>query len=140
MSDQFPSLSDVLAAHSIRQDYNHPAWGKCRCGFDPDPDWDDDAMTEEESNSWPSHSQHQADMWREACTVTMVEQLDALPDRTVILDSDDTVLRRNPWHSESPVKWYPFDGDEAYERDFGITADAIEFPARVIHNPDWETK
>ena len=33
MSDD---IIDTIAAHSRRVDYNHPAYGKCRCGIDPD--------------------------------------------------------------------------------------------------------
>ena len=34
MSDQ--DIIDTLKAHARRVDYNHPAYGKCRCGVDPD--------------------------------------------------------------------------------------------------------
>lgn len=98
------------------------------------------SLSESDRDAWRRMVDTAGVAWREACTVTTVADLDALPDRTVIIDADDTVLRRNPWHSESPVKWYPFDGDEPYERDFGITAEDVTLPARVIHNPDWEGK
>lgn len=97
-------------------------------------------MTDEEINSWPSQSQHQAEMWREACTVTTVEQLDALPDRTVILDADGAVLRRNPWLSDVPPLWFPLDGYSGMDRDLGLLAEDVDLPARIIHHPDWTTR
>lgn len=128
MSDQFPSLSDILAAHSIRQDYNHPAWGKCRCGFDPDPGWDDDAMTDEEINSWPSQSQHQADMWREACTVTTVEQLDAPPDGCVVRDQRGLLWETDQGHMYAASYAMP------------MCIKTVALPAVIVWHPEWETR
>ncbi len=107
MSDQFPSLADVLAQHRW-----YPQTNGCFCG---NPRY----------MPWADHFDHQAEIWREACTVTTVEQLDALPEDVVILDGCGAAGRkvRGVW-------WWTG------------TADPFEpdLPARVIHNPDWETK
>lgn len=131
MSAEFPSLAEVFRKHLLLDfldtNGNHLP-PECYCGwYSPD-----------EYRTRIEHPDHVEQMWREACTVTTVEQLDALPEGTVILDADDAVLRRNPWRSR-PGRWYPLDGFDAYDRDFGIKIDKIPLPARVIHHPDWET-
>lgn len=98
------------------------------------------SLSESDRDAWRRMADAAGGAWREACTVTTVEQLDALPDRAVILDVDGVVLRRNPWLSENPALWFPLDGYSSLEQDFGIAADEIDLPARVIHHPDWETK
>ena len=30
------TAADIIAAHQRRTDYNHPAYGLCHCGFDPE--------------------------------------------------------------------------------------------------------
>lgn len=47
-------IADVLEQHKPRIDYNHPGYGKCRCGYDPEG-WDADG------NDTPAWHDHVAD-------------------------------------------------------------------------------
>lgn len=133
MSDQFPSLAAVVAAHRwvSKSTFSRYRAG-CSCGWERD-------IVGTNRKGLQLHGEHVEQVWREACTVTTVAGLNKLPGHTVIMDADDAVLRQNPWCSR-PGRWYPLDGFDAYDRDFGIEVDAIPLPARVIHHPDWETK
>ncbi|SBS73835.1 hypothetical protein MHPYR_180083 [uncultured Mycobacterium sp.] len=81
-----------------------------------------------------------ADAWREACTITTVEQLDALPFESVIRDQDGIILAHNPRHVyPSQLRpWWPLSGYSALERDYGVEAESITLPALLIWSPDWE--
>lgn len=81
-----------------------------------------------------------ADALRELLTVRSVEELDALPPLTVILDADGVVVRRDPWGEfhDSP-RWHPLDGSDHQARDFGLDADEVQLPALVLYRPDWGT-
>lgn len=46
-------IAAVQQAHHIRIDPNHPAYGYCMCGFNPDADEDD--------FWWVAHAKHLAD-------------------------------------------------------------------------------
>ena len=46
-------IAAVQQAHHIRIDPNHPAYGYCMCGFNPDADEDD--------FWWVAHAKHVAD-------------------------------------------------------------------------------
>jgi hypothetical protein len=43
-------IAAILREHARRVDFNHPAYGLCRCGFDPDGDWPEHAA------DWPEHA------------------------------------------------------------------------------------
>ena len=53
MSDLRTRIAAVQQAHHIRIDPNHPAYGYCMCGFNPDADEDD--------FWWVAHAKHVAD-------------------------------------------------------------------------------
>lgn len=81
---------------------------------------------------------HVEQMWREACTVTTVEQLDALPEGTVIhtVELPEDTCGSGAWTKcrDTGGDWY------WWAMDFGEPASEVPLPARVIHHPDWETK
>lgn len=128
MSDQFPSLAEVLAKHvDITNDewrnnfmHGHPS---CACGWEQNDD----------SGIGPFWSDHFAEMWRETRMIRTPDQLDALPVGTVLREDYDGTI------------WTLHDGgkhiDAFRECDYlPLLTSAISLPARVIHNPDWETK
>lgn len=90
-------------------------------------------LNEFDRDAWRAMVDAARDAWRKACTVTTVEQLDALPVGTVLREDYDGTI------------WTLHDGGkhiEAYrECDYlPLLTSAINLPARVLHNPDWETK
>lgn len=79
----------------------------CRCG---------DVATFDE---WPMHF---SDEWDAACTVSTVEQLDALPEETVINDSHGCTAKKlggEWWWIATADSWVP------------------NLPALILSNPDW---
>lgn len=127
MSDQFPSHSDVLAQHLRYHD--RPDRGEWRvfCSCESRK-WFTEAIEVISDETYIAHVERR---WREACTVTTVEQLDALPVETVLRDASGQIFEKSP-DGEGDTPWW-YDGDPHYITD-------ITLPARVIHNPDWETK
>lgn len=53
MSDLRTRIAAVHQAHHLRIDPNHPAYGYCMCGYNPDADEDD--------FWWVAHAKHVAD-------------------------------------------------------------------------------
>lgn len=64
--------------------------------------------------------------------VVTVAELDALPNGSVVLDDNDVVCRRNPWMDNDPPLWFPLDGPSAFDRDFGLAAEDVSLPVRVL--------
>lgn len=127
MSDQFPSLAAVVAAHRwvSKSTFSRYRAG-CSCGWERD-------IVGTNRKGLQLHGEHVEQVWREACTVKTREALDALPVGTVLREDYDGTI------------WTLHDGGkhiEAYrECDYlPLLTSAITLPARVIHHPDWETK
>lgn len=66
-----------------------------------------------------------------AATIKTVEELDALPIESVILDCEGYPYRRVRQYPDVPSSW------EGYELGEHLDVDTIDFPARVIH---WGTE
>jgi len=129
MSDQFPSHAQVLAQHLRYQD--RPDRGEWRvfCSCESRK-WFTEPIEVVNDETYIAHVER---VWREACTVKTVEQLDALPVGTVLREDYDGTI------------WTLHDGGkhiEAYrECDYlPLLTSAINLPARVIHHPYWETR
>lgn len=127
MSDQFPSHAQVLAQHQRNCEY----WQKgewrvwCSCEEGKPLSEPIEVISDE---TYIAHVQRR---WREACTVTTVEQLDELPVGTVLREDYDGTI----WTLHDDGKHI-----EAYrECDYlPLLTSAISLPARVIHHPNWE--
>lgn len=91
-----PRLQDVLDDH-LNLGGRH-TW-ECSCSASAQDDW-----------AAHTHAQHQADVWREACTIRTVDQLNALPGRAVVRSADGYIVERR----------------------------RVELPALLLWHPDWE--
>jgi hypothetical protein len=108
MSAEFPTLAEVLTQHRWQM-FN----AVCRCKAME--------VTHDE------HPAHQAEMWREVCTIRTVAELDALPD--------DSVIRRGgffPRTYEREGRYWHSPGDE-----MGDIAGPDMLPALLLWHPDW---
>jgi hypothetical protein len=98
---EFPSLAEILARHA---DWVSDGARLCSCF------WTD--QSENASSSRRLWSEHVEATWREACTISTVEQLHALPDRAVM------AMRK---------------GQVFYV--YAVTGN--DLPALLIWHPDW---
>ncbi|HVX56255.1 MAG TPA: hypothetical protein VHA37_00860 [Candidatus Saccharimonadales bacterium] len=116
---EFPSLAQVLAKHQRTALY----WfrSSCECGWSQD-------LHNTYKTCTQLHAEHQADMWREVCTITTVEQLDQLPAGSILRDANEFTFEKSP-DGEGDTPWW-YDGDP---HDIG----EIDLPARLLHNPGW---
>ena len=133
MPDLAPSLADVIATHRWSRTTDLPWVVRC-AGCEWTTDLRNTAKT-----STKLVAEHAEPVWREACSIRSVAQLDALPHRSVILDRDGAVLRRDPWgvFHDSP-KWHPLDSEGgAYENDFGLDPGEVKLDALLLWHPDW---
>lgn len=126
VSTEHPTLVEVLKQHGdITHDdhenpyvYGHPS---CICGWEQG----------DESDHGPFWRNHIESVWREARTIRTVDQLEALPDRSVVYEK-----RRD-------VAWMK-DGRASIDRPWWCTGSEIEepsaeivLPVLLIHHPDW---
>ncbi|NOQ62844.1 hypothetical protein, partial [Mycolicibacterium fortuitum] len=90
---EFPTLAEVVAKHAdtwhgekryYMQRITQPGFRSCTCG-----QWIDEDPAAQFSRK--SFAVHVREAWAEACTITTVEQLDALPVRSVVRDADGDV-------------------------------------------------
>lgn len=108
----FPTLADVIENHPIVDGGN-----SCGCGHWRY--WNNDDTT---NGTWEQHVQVE---WAEARTVVTVEQLDALPVRSVVRDADGDVHEMDDcgfWRAPR----YP------------SILNAVVFPARLLWHPEAE--
>lgn len=84
------------------------------------PAWEDDELI----NDIATEALKAAD---NASTITTVEELDALPIESVILDCEGYPYRRVRQYPGVHSRW------EGYELGEHLDVDTIDFPARVIH-------
>lgn len=112
-----PRLADVLDKHTPSG-----AEGMVNC-------W-----CEQWFDTFREHAEHQAAVWREVCMIRTVEQLDALPEGSVIR-SGRSVLERGSSRGRGlgPVesRWYGIGWE------LSVDADDIELPALLVWHPDW---
>lgn len=109
---EIPTHAQVLKDHALFQ-------GSCLCG------WPEDAP------GLHDHAEHQAAAWREACTITTVDQLDALPVGSVVMPL---------WYLDAGPCWKLSDGW------FGVFSDKPMYPlgsrqkgnaALLVWHPGW---
>lgn len=113
MAAEYPTLAEVAEQHHKVDVYMPRVQTRCSCG-----QW------------YPgTHGQHIADKWRESCTVTTPEQLDALPPEVIVKSEGGTVACRY----YDRIHGVTF-GDE---RPFTWTVLASELPAVVLWHPLW---
>ncbi|WP_099024346.1 hypothetical protein [Mycolicibacterium palauense] len=82
-------------------------------------------------------AEHVEQIWRDTCTIRTTAQLDTLPDSAAILDRTGALLRRNPWGEDDRL-WFPLDGHDGFDRDFGLISDRVPLTARLLWHPQWE--
>lgn len=70
------SLEQHLADHEYLDTFD--GWESCECG------WREEIERRSETGSVFTHAAHVADTWREARTVRTDDELDALPDLTIV--------------------------------------------------------
>ena len=115
MTASFPTLAEVAAEHWV--DYNIGACDGCARRYT------------NIGTVNAEHGQHVAQVWREACTIRTVEQLDALPPETVIKTEGGSIACRH--YTGIGVVF----GDE---RPFPWTSSlATELPGLLLWHPDW---
>lgn len=131
MAAEYPTLAEVVAKHAdswiegmsyLHLGISRPACRSCTCGR-----WVDDSPLAQFSRT--SFSEHVQEVWREACTITTPEQLDALPPEVIVKSEGGTVACRY----YDRVHGVTF-GDE---RPFTWTVLASELPAVVLWHPSW---
>lgn len=120
---EFPSLAEVLARHQWRGEILG-----CDCGWD----WPEQRtyFCGEDARIAKAHIEHQAEMWRESCTIRTFEQLDALPALAVISSNPEVTGDGNRW------TWERFD-EGWFTTAFG-PAGYPDLPALLIWHPSWE--
>lgn len=115
----WPRLQDVLAAHPP----NRSSYGQlaaCEgCNWSSEAgDW------------WVTHAAHQAEVWRAACTISTADQLDALPEHSVVRDADGDLMTKG----FGDGTWFAMGIDERF-----YTGD-VAAPALLVWHPDWSVQ
>lgn len=124
-----PRLVDVLDEH-------HNLGGvftwACDCGAD----------SQDVEFRGVSHSEHQAAVWREVCTIHTAEQLDALPTGAVVWCRDRVDVDGDMWGAGSwqkSTRMASADGSWFWwAMDYGDPAGEVPLPALLVWHPDWE--
>lgn len=132
MPDQTPreQLAALLVEHAPYR--NRRGNLECTC---PEPHWISEVGA---PNGWAEHAADflvRGGVRPPARVITTVEERDALPDGTVILDANEEFHRLNPYGMDfGPRTWFPaWLTGNAYAQDFGQVP---ELPAVVVHTPE----
>lgn len=114
--NEFPSLAEIIDKHTPSgSEGNVQCW--CNENFD----------------SFREHAEHIAQAWREACTITTVEHLDALPVAAVIKLGD---LPGGLYEKDRKGSWgFGCWGDE-YQQII-ISAELEALTIHLVWHPDW---
>lgn len=112
---EFPTLAEVVAKHADFWIGGERPHRSCTCGW---TDYGPHAQVSREQ-----FAEHLSEMWREACTVTTVDQLDALPNQSIVLFPDG-------------------DPDSKWEGQWGWSRGTLEEILRVdavllLWHPEW---
>lgn len=116
MSD-FPTLADLITDHSRVDEWGGPAWD---CGADEHCDGG--------GNSYEDYAAHIQSEWVKSRRIETVEQLDALPDRAVVLADNREVWSKNSGYYPGQPWWAAGSEIESPSTD-------IALPARLLHHP-----
>lgn len=120
----FPSLAQVLARHeSMRDPYR-------RCQVCICDRWSD---TDHGDNGHHTHVAHQADAWREACTIRTVEELEALPDGATVRGANGHAFEKSSESWTFDDRRWGEAGNSSPDR-----SEDIKLPALLIWHPEWE--
>ena len=113
---KFSTLAEVLAPHA---DFVSNLARHCSCGT-----WHDHSLSAPHSRL--AFSQHQAEVWRDACTSTPAEDLDRVPARSIVRSDAGTIACR-------------FDGRNGvvFGDDRPFPWHNLALPAVVLWHPDW---
>lgn len=132
-----PRLQDVLAEHRLTVSFADGFMsGTCAgCGWTQDVD-------QSHRSGIELHADHQAAVWREACTIRTVEQLDALPDGAVVrgageayaLALEGNVFERSECFADARSSWMVVGWD------IPVGVSSIELPAVLLWYPAWEVE
>ncbi|MFV8169877.1 hypothetical protein [Mycolicibacterium peregrinum] len=136
---EFPTLAEVVARHAdtwhgekryYMQRITQPGFRSCTCG-----QWIDEDPAAQFSRK--SFTVHVREAWADACTITTVEQLDALPMGAVIRTTEDRVALKSgeSWGNASGYRswWSAADGEE-----FDCSSDELDdLPALLLWHPEW---
>jgi hypothetical protein len=123
MSD-FPSLAEVVTEHRWMGPLGYDWLTKCSgCGWGGD--------TRNTGKTCISlHAEHVEQKWREACTVRTIDQLDALPEGSLLSSGYCRGgLGPTAWGKSA---WF-FPGSKC-----SVDGDMIGVPAVLLWHPDWE--
>ncbi|MGV0805768.1 hypothetical protein [Mycolicibacterium setense] len=122
----FPTLAEIVNGHHWYRPARHDKPWITRC---VGCNWIGDTRNTGKSATG-LHAEHVQAEWLKACTITTVEQLDSLPDGSVVHvphkpSASSVEGRYGQWwpnRSEGP---YPYDRRNEL------------LPARLIHHPEW---
>lgn len=117
---EFPSLASVIATH--RWTRTKPFVVECTgC------DWSADLKTTVKS-SVELVAEHVERVWLETRTITTLEQLDALPEQTVIRNVMFGVVFECVVENDGTYLWQGIHGEPRT---------SVSLPALVLHHPSW---
>lgn len=119
---EFPTLEKVVAVHRWSGRLGNFWDARCTgCS------WRGDIRNTGKSATG-LHAEHVQEVWREACTITTVEQLGSLPVGVILIDPD---VQFTP-----PPMFAKYTGGWKF-MDMGTFAIDIPLPSRLIWHPEW---
>lgn len=120
----WPPLEDVIDKHLNLSGLRSNAW-ECSCGAAAY--WAGDSPYD---GGEVSHADHQAAVWREVCTIRLVEELGGLPVGSVVRHvNGDVSVKMRGRHMDS---WQSVGDDDA--------EGGAELPALLVWHPGWEAR
>lgn len=131
---QPPDLAEVLAAHAVwdeLDDRDGPAMVRCRC------DVDNPHITNGvEDGGWmprAEHHKHQAQAWRDACTISTAAELDALPVDSIVLSVVPPGARIDAIYDKNDDGTW----NECDTEGHRLPAECVSLPVQLIWSPEW---
>lgn len=126
MSTEHPALAEIVFDHGFNGSGHN---GQCDCGDTTtgpsEPDWYPYDMG--------CHSRHVEKVWREACTIRTVEQLDALPRDAVVVDAVGIPRTKRHGNSHMPGGWTHAGNSPLTSRELADGRDMW-----IAFHPGWE--
>lgn len=119
-----PSLAEVVATHRWHRTLADPRRVRCTapgCGWSAD-------LTTTGKSSTVLVGEHVEQVWAELRTIRTPEQLDALPEETLILNLMFGVVFERVIENDGTALWQGIHGDPR---------PSVSLPALLIHHPDW---
>lgn len=127
---EFPTLAEVVNGHHWYRPSRHDKPWITRC---VGCNWIGDTRNTGKSATG-LHAEHVQEVWREACAITTVEQLDALPQFSIVgLRMEDGHL----FAIEMDDGWCAVHSPFEVERDEIAAVIEAYGPAQLLHHPDW---